>query len=102
MVSHIEETVLAEFPEERYGQEILEMTQVTAPGVERALGTMIGAVKQARANHDPQTVKLHQIAIAIMGHNLAEKNYPPEVVAARPARYAPFQQFNLDSYGQGL
>lgn len=102
MVRFLEEALVAEFPEARYGTQILEMTQLTAPGVERALGPIIGMVKQARANHDPQTIKLHQMAIAIIGQRLKEGEYPAEIVAARAVRYAAFRSFDLTSHGSGL
>lgn len=101
LMAFVRDSLTAEFPEATYGQEILKMTQVTGPGVERALGPVVGLVKQARANHDPQTVKLLQMAVAIMGYRLANGDYPAEVIAARPARYAPFRTFDLSSYGQG-
>lgn len=101
MVAKLEEALVAEFPEARFGQQILEMTQVTAPGVERALGPIVGMVQAARANHDPQVIKLHQMALAIMGQRLADDDYPADVVAARPARYAAFRPFDLGSYGRG-
>lgn len=101
MVAKLEDALLAEFPEARFGQEILQMTQVTAPGVERALGPIVNSVKQARANHDPQTVKLHQMAIAIMGERLRRGDVPAQLLVERPARYAAFQPFDLTSYGRG-
>ena len=101
LVGRLEEALLAEFPEARFGQEILAMTQVTAPGVERALGPIIGMVRQARANHDPQTVKLLQMALAMAGWRLARGDYPEELVRARPARYDAFRPFDLTSYGKG-
>lgn len=96
------DSVLAESPEARYGQEILKMTQVTAPGVERALGTIGGRVTRFRGNLDPQTVKLHQMAIAMIGWRLSENAYPQEIILSRPARYDAFRPFDLTSYGRGL
>lgn len=102
MTGDLGDRLLAEFPEAMYFQELLQMTQVTGPGVERALGPITGNVIAARANHDPQTVKLHQMALAMMGWRLANGDYPAAVVAARPDRYEPFRPFDLTSYGRGL
>ncbi len=102
MLQLVMDAILAEAPEARYAQQILGMTQVTAPGIERALGPIVGRVKRARANHDPQTVKLHQMALAMLGFRLANGDYPERVTAERPARYEAFRAFDLTSYGRGM
>lgn len=102
MLQLVMDAILAEAPEARYAQQILGMTQVTAPGIERALGPIVGRVKRARANHDPQTVKLHQMALAMLGYRLTNGHYPARVVSERPARYEAFRPFDLGSYGRGL
>jgi hypothetical protein len=94
--------ISAENPEARYGQQILEMTQLTAPGVERALGPIKGKLDAARDNHDPQTIKEGQMALAIMGWRLNNGDYDPALVAAREARYEAFRPYDLESYGEGL
>ena len=96
------ESITAENPEARVGQELLQMTQLTAPGVERALFTILGLVEAVQANMDPQTVKLLQMGTTMMGYRLQQGHYPADLVKARPDRYEPFSTFNLDSYGQGL
>jgi hypothetical protein len=96
------ESLRSEFPESSYAQEILEMTQVTAPGVERALGPIVSRVIAARDNLDPQTVKLHQMSLAMIGERLRRLDYPAELLRDRSARYEAFRPFNLDSYGKGL
>lgn len=101
MLGLVMDSILAENPEARYGQEILKMTQVTGPGMERILGPIVGPVIAARANYDAQTVKLLQMGIAIMGFRLQQGNYPDEIVSARPDRYGAFDGFDLTSYGQG-
>jgi len=98
----VQDSITAENPEARVGQELLQMTQLTAPGVERALFTILGLVESVQANMDPQTVKLLQMGTAMMGYRLGRGDYPPELVKARPDRYDPFRQYDLDSYGQGL
>ncbi len=101
MIGKLEDALVAEFPEARYGQQILEATQVTAPGAERMLGPIVGLVRAARASHDPQMVKLMQMPIAMTGQRLANGDYPGAIVDARRARYDAFRPFNLESYGRG-
>lgn len=102
MLGLVMDSILAENPEARYGQEILTMTQVTAPGVERALSPIVGKVTAAQNNADPQTIKLGQMAIAILGFRVNQGDVPADLIAARPARYAAFAPFDLDSFGRGL
>jgi len=96
------DSMRAEAPESSFSQQILEMTQVTAPGVERALGPIIGRVKDARKNYDTQTIKLIQMALAMAGWRVQTNGYPAALVNSRPDRYQALAKFNLDSYGRGL
>lgn len=91
----------AEHPEARFGQEILQMTQLTGPGIKRGLGPVVGLMELAQANYDPQTIKAAQMGIAIMGYRLQQRDYPDAVVQGRPDRYAAFEPFDLTSYGEG-
>jgi hypothetical protein len=102
LVKLLMESVLAENPEASYSQQILEMTQVTAPCVERALGPIVGMVKEARKNYDTQTIKLTQMALAMMGWRLQTSGYPREVVVPRRNRYERLAIYDLESYGKGL
>ena len=102
VIKLVMDSVIAETPEARYGQDILSMTQVTAPGIERALGTISGRLRRARASIDPQTVKMHQMAISMIGARLNEGDIPPEIVADRSSRYQAFAGYDLTSYGKGL
>lgn len=101
-VDRVKESNQSENPEGSFSQQILEMTQVTAPGVERALGPIIGLVKDARKNYDTQTVKLIQMAITMTGWRVVTNGYPPELVAAREARYNTFRPFDLEAFGRGI
>lgn len=102
MLNLIMDSLLAENPEARYGQEILKMSQVTGPGMERVLAPIVGLIRQARKMHDPQTVKLLQMAISMLGFRLSANQIPPEILQARPARFEAFQPYDLESYGRGL
>jgi hypothetical protein len=91
-----------EVPEAAFGQQVLEMTQVTAPGIERALGPVIGMVKDARSNYDPGTVKLHQMAISVVAYRLGlgegEGGYP---AGRLTSRHDAFRGYDLGSFGRG-
>jgi hypothetical protein len=102
MLNLVMDSILAEAPEARYGQEILTMSQVTGPGMERVLAPIVGLIKAARKMHDPQTVKLLQMATAMMGYRLKNGDIPREIIAARSARFDAFRPFDLTSYGRGL
>jgi hypothetical protein len=102
VLAEVKESSQAENPEGSFSQQILEMTQVTAPGVERALGPIIGLVKDARKNYDTQTVKLIQMALSMTGWRVVTNGYPPELLAARKARYDAFRPYNLDAFAAGL
>jgi hypothetical protein len=101
LLGEVKESSQAENPEGSFSQQILEMTQVTAPGVERALGPIIGLVKDARKNYDTQTIKLIQMAITMTGWRVLTNGYPPELMAARQARYETFRPFDLGAFGRG-
>ena len=96
------DSIKAENPEGSVSQELLQMTQLTAPGVERALSIILGLVYGVRDNQDPRTMELLGMGAAMMGMRLQNGDYPPELVRARADRYDPLRRFNLDSYGQGL
>lgn len=102
LLNLVMDSVLAENPEARYSQQILEMTQVTAPGVERALGPIIGLVQDARKNYDTQTVKLIQMALSITAYRVVTGGYAPEVINRRRARYEVFRPFAPGAFDAGL
>jgi hypothetical protein len=102
MLQIMMDSITAENPEATYGQQLLQMTQLTAPGVERALSPIVALVNDARSNADPQTIKLLQMGTAIIGMRLKNGDYPDDLVRARPDRYQPFAAFDLESYGRGL
>lgn len=101
LLEFVEDSVASENPEAKFWQQLAEMTQLTAPGVERAASQVIGKVKAARDEHDPRTIAEGQMAIAMMGQRLKDGDYAPEIVSARSARYDAFRPFDLGSYGRG-
>lgn len=102
MLQLLMDSIVAENPEARYGQELLKMSQVTGPGAERILAPIVGKVNKSRGRHDPNTVKQLQMAISMISFQLANKGYPADIVSARPDRYKPFGDYDLTSYGRGL
>lgn len=100
LLGFVRDSLEAENPEGSFSQQILEMTQVTAPGVERALGPIIGNVKDSRANYDTQTVKLTQMAISMTAQRVLEGWYG-EVLTTRKERYDLFREFGPGAYDAG-
>jgi len=101
MVGLLIDAVIAESPEARYGQQLLEMSQATGPAVELILAPIAGKVKRARANYDPQTAKLFQMAVSIFGYRLANGDYDPALVARRRSRYDAFRPFTPGAFDAG-
>lgn len=102
LLNLVMDSILAENPEARYSQQILDMTQVTAPGVERALGPIVGLVKDARKNYDTQTIKLIQMAVSMTAWRVVSGGYAPELLQRRAARYDVFRPFAPGAYDAGL
>ena len=98
MLRFVQDNILAENPEGQYGQRLREMSQLTGPGAERALGDIVGMVKDCRDSLDPGTVALHQMALAIMGERLKRGDYP---ASARTSRHEAMRAFDLDSWKHG-
>lgn len=101
MVNLLIDSVVAESPEARYGQRLLELSQATGPAVELILAPITGKVKRARANYDPQTVKLYQMGTSMLGMRLAAGNYDRDLLARRPSRYAAFAPFAPGAFDAG-
>lgn len=100
LLEFMRESMNAENPEGSFSQQILEMTQVTAPGVERALGPIIGAVKDARSNYDTQTAKRIQMAISMTAQRVLAGSYG-DLLTTRAKRYDLFREFGPGVYDQG-
>jgi len=102
MLQVVMDSILSENPEARYDQELLTMTALTGPGVSRALSRIVGLNELAQQQMDPQTVKLLQMAISMMGFRLNSGVIPRAILTQNPARYEAFRPFDLPSYGQGM
>lgn len=96
------ESQMTENPESEFGSKLLEMAQVTGPGGARILSPIIARVEAARKNHDPQTIKLCQMAISMIAYRLKAGDYYPDVVQKRKKRYEVFDPYTIDSFSEGL
>lgn len=88
--------ILEANPEASFYHDLREMSQLTGPAVERALGDAVSRVNQARAGYDAQSVKLFQMAVAMSGYRLNAGDW--EGVTERDRVFAPF---GLESYTSG-
>lgn len=104
LLDKIQQGILDEAPEASFYQKIREMAQVTAPGIQRAMGDVARRVDLAGDGYDAQTVKLHQMAIAMAGFrvNRGDWNRDRDGAATRLSRrQQAFARFDLESYGRG-
>jgi len=104
MIERLEQRVLAENPEASYYHELRQMSEVSGPGAERALGDATSAVMLARANYDIGTIKLHQMALAIGGMRIKDGSWLTAPGGSRrqlSRRQEGFRPFDLDSYARG-
>lgn len=98
-----------ENPEATFYPQIRQMSQVTAPGVERALGDAVNRCRMVRAGQDGNSVKLFQMALTMCGMraNLpeAEGGWPRTVPGAGARRLTRRQEvflpFTLESFKAG-
>lgn len=96
-VEKMEQWIYDANPEARFYQQLREMSSITGPGVELAMGDARNKIVMARDNYDPNTVKLFQMAIAIHGYRLANGDWPNA-----GSRRDAFRPFGLDSFDAGL
>jgi len=85
-------------PEARFYPELREMSQLSAPGAERALGDGVSRVRRLRANLDFNTVKLFQMAISMAGYRANGGGW----TAPLSRRQQAFVPYTLESYRDGL
>lgn len=84
-------------PELTMYRELRAMSQVTGPGAEAMIGDAAAHVLEARANYDTQTIKLHQMAVAIAGWRANTGAWGRNLTRQQVA----FLPFDLDSYQRG-
>jgi len=102
ILKEIKQGILEENPEASFYHDLRQMSQLTGPAVERALGDAVSRANEARAEHDPQTVKLFQMAITMCG--MALNNGRWESPTTRDEVFRPFTQesFTAGSLDMGI
>lgn len=102
IAADIKAYVLEMNPEARFWDELRQMSTLTAPGAERALGDATGLVYRVRGAMDPETVKLHQMATSMCGfryHDDSADGWRARGGLTR--RDDVFKPYTLDSYKAG-
>ena len=93
-------------PEVRFEEELREMSQLTGPGAERALGGILKRLRTVASGYDLNSKKLFQMAVAIGGMRANDGSWADandkagrgrQLTAAQQA----FQPFGLESYAAG-
>lgn len=96
-IAKLIEEVEHDHPELTMYNELRQMSQVTGPGAERMIGDAAAYIQDARANYDTQTIKLHQMGVAIAGWRAQTGAWGRNLTRQQQA----FLPFNLESYQAG-
>lgn len=102
MVEDIRKGIVDENPEAVFYRELRNMSQLSAPGVERALGDAVDRCQHARTGYDSNSVKLFQMALAMCGNRMRLTPVEGGWATPRTKRQEAFKPFSLDSYKAGL
>jgi hypothetical protein len=87
----------SDHPELTMYKELRAMSQITGPAAELMVGDAGAFIVDARANYDTQTIKLHQMAIAIAGWRAQTGAWGRNLTSQQQV----FASFNLESYQRG-
>ena len=104
IVEFLKRGILEENPEGSFYHQLREMSQLTGPAVERALGDAASRCRLVRNGADTQTVKRHQMALAIAGWRANGGDWAVDPEGRRrelTRRQRAFLPFGLDSYKAG-
>jgi hypothetical protein len=96
ILNEIKQGILEENPEASIYHDLRNMSTLTGPAVERALGDAVSRANEARAEHDPQTVKLFQMAITMCGMALNDGRWESPT-----SRDEVFRPYNMESFTAG-
>ena len=102
IVERLREDVLDANPEASFYHELRQMSTLTGPAVERALGDAVTRVGKARDGYDTQSAKQFQMQVAMCGFRYHDPG--PDGWRAHgglTARDDVFKPYTLDSYQQG-
>lgn len=100
-ITNIQEAVASECPELRVYDEIRKMSQVTGPGIRRAVADVEHRVNEQAALFDRQTIKLLQMGTAIAGLRATDGSWTREQGFPLTEEQKKFQPFGLDSFKAG-
>jgi hypothetical protein len=102
ILNEIKQGILEENPEASFYHDLRGMSTLTGPAVERALGDAVSRANEARAEHDPQTVKLFQMAITMCGMALNDGRW--DAPTSRDEVFRPYTQesFTAGSLDMGI
>ena len=78
-------------------EQLRAQAQVTGPGAEKLVGDTVTYVIDARANYDTQSIKLHQMAVAIGGWRANTGAWGRQLTSQQRV----FAPFDLTSYNRG-
>lgn len=95
-IAGIKANILEMNPEADFYHQLREMTSLTGPGAQRALGDAVGRTNLFRNGMDINTNKLDQMAVAISGWRLNRGDWENPT-----ARDEVFRPFSLESYAAG-
>jgi hypothetical protein len=87
----------ADHPELTFYQQLREMSQVTGPAAQRLMGDVQALVMDAQASYDQQLIKAFQMATAIGGWRLSQRDWGASVNRQQEA----YRGFDLESYRRG-
>lgn len=94
----------AQFPEVKFWNEIRGMPALTKPGVESAMGDVVGRLRRYASQFDRQTKKLHQMGVAIAGMRYNDGSWAEFArLAGEPLsqEHEKFAPYGLNSYSEG-
>lgn len=98
-IDHLIAEIEKDHPELTMHREMRKMSQVTGPAVTRLFGDVDIMVNEARNNYDTQSVKVHQMGVAIGGYRANNGDWGSEDEMTEDQKV--FLPFDLDSYRAG-
>lgn len=96
ILEFVKKGILEGNPEASFYHDLRHMSQLTGPGVERALGDAVSRLNGARTGYDIQSVKKLQMALAMCGYRLNQGDWTTPT-----DRDQVFKPFDLGSYKRG-
>lgn len=104
IIQFLKDGILEENPEGSFYHDLREMSELTGPGAERALGDAASRCRLARAGYDAQSIKKNQMSLAVAGYRVNAGDWETDIGNGKrtlTARQRAFAPFGLDSYAKG-